>query len=128
MKVPSFQEYAKSTWDQIEPLYLSLLEKELDDISISSWMSDWSELRKLLDEQNARLSLATDLDTTDEEAVTSYHEFLEIVLFSCSVSRSKTQGETPGKRIGTPRDGAGAEKDEDRSGSLQGREPALGYG
>ena len=77
MKVPPFQEYAKSTWDQIEPLYLSLLEKELDDISISSWMSDWSELRKLLDEQNARLSLATDLDTTDEEAVTSYHEFLE---------------------------------------------------
>ena len=68
MKAPSFQEYFTSTWEQIEPYYQSLLERKLTEENVDDWMSDWSDLRKLVDERNARLSLATDLDTTDEDA------------------------------------------------------------
>ena len=77
MKIPSFQEYFISTWEQIAPLYQSLLERELTKDKVDSWMRDWSELRKLVDERNARLSLATDLDTTDVNAEKAYHQFLE---------------------------------------------------
>ena len=77
MKIPSFQEYFTSTWDQVEPLYQSLMERELKEETLDDWMSDWSELRKLVDERNARLSLATDLDTTDEDAEKTFHHFLE---------------------------------------------------
>jgi len=77
MKIPSFQEYFTSTWEQVEPYYQSLLERDLREETLDDWMSDWSELRKLVDERNARLSLVTDLDTTDEEAEKTFHDFLE---------------------------------------------------
>ncbi len=77
MNLPSFQEYFGSTWEQIAPLYQTLQSQEVNSESIDSWMLDWSELRKLVDERNARLSLAADLDTADEKAETAYHQFLE---------------------------------------------------
>jgi len=77
MKTPIFTEFMNMDWDGIEPLYLALQEIELGEDSLDAWMEGWSDLRKLVDERYARLSLATELDTTDEKAEKKYHEFLE---------------------------------------------------
>ncbi len=77
MNIPSFAEYKTKEWDEVGPFYQEQLEEELTEESIESWMVGWSELRKLVDERNARLSLATELDTTDKKAEEAYHTFLE---------------------------------------------------
>ncbi len=77
MKTPTFNEFMAFDRESIEPLYQVLQEVELTEGSLDSWMEGWSDLRKFVDERYARLSLATELDTTDEEAEKKYHGFLE---------------------------------------------------
>jgi len=77
MKTPTFNEFMALDQDGIEPLYQVLQDMELGKGSLDNWMEGWSDLRKLVDERYARLSLATELDTTDEEAEKEYHDFLE---------------------------------------------------
>jgi oligoendopeptidase F len=77
MKTPSFAEYSKMDWDVVEPLYQVLQETELTADNVEGWLSSWSDLRKLVDERNARVSLAVELDTNDQEAEHAYHAFLE---------------------------------------------------
>ena len=77
MKTPNFQEFSSKGWDEIQPLYQYLQEYELTEESIPTWMENWSDLRKLVDERYARLSLATGINTADEKAEKRYHGFLE---------------------------------------------------
>ncbi len=77
MKTPSFTEYSKMDWDAVEPFYQELQEAELAADNVEDWLSSWSDLRKLVDERNARVSLAVELDTNDQEAEDAYHVFLE---------------------------------------------------
>ncbi len=56
---------------------------------LDNWMEGWSDLRKLVDERYARLSLATELDTTDEEAEKQYHDFLENIYPSIRAADQK---------------------------------------
>ena len=79
MKTPAFQEFKSLNWESIQPLYQQLEDFELTEDSQDSWMEQWSDLRKLVDERYARLELATELDTTDEEAEKQYHDFLDNV-------------------------------------------------
>ena len=79
MKTPAFQEFRSLNWEGIQPLYQQLEDYELTEDSQDSWMEQWSDLRKLVDERYARLVLATELDTTDEEAEKQYHDFLDNV-------------------------------------------------
>ncbi len=77
MRTPTFKEFMTLDWKSIEPLYQYRQEIELTQDTLDHWMADWSDLRKLVDERYARLSLATELDTTAEEAEKKYHDFLE---------------------------------------------------
>lgn len=77
MNTPTFSKFMAMNWDDIQPLYDHLQEIELSDQTVDNWMSDWSDLRKLVDERYARLSLATEVDTTDSAAEKAYHAFLE---------------------------------------------------
>ena len=79
MKTPAFQEFRSLNWEDIQPLYQQLEDFELTEDSQDSWMEQWSDLRKLVDERYARLELATELDTTDEEAEKQYYDFLDNV-------------------------------------------------
>ncbi len=79
MKTPAFQEFRSLNWEGIQPLYQQLEDYELTEDSQDSWMEQWSDLRKLVDERYARLELATKLDTTDEEAEKQYYDFLDNV-------------------------------------------------
>ncbi len=77
MKPPSFEEYMDMDWQEIQPLYTELNEEELQEETLAGWMTGWSDLRKLVDERYARLSLATALDTADEKAEKDFHSFIE---------------------------------------------------
>jgi oligoendopeptidase F len=77
MKIPSFDEFMEMDWPKLQTLFKEMEKKELTEETLTDWMTGWSDLRKLVDERYSRLSLATDLDTTDEEAEKAYHEFLE---------------------------------------------------
>ena len=77
MKTPSFEEFMAMDWEDMYPLYVELEQAQLEEETLSAWMTGWSDLRKLIDERFSRLSLATALDTTDEEAEKAYHDFLE---------------------------------------------------
>ena len=77
MKTPTFKEFMTLDWKSIEPLYQYRQEIELTQDTLDRWMGEWSDLRKLVDERYARLSLATELNTTDEVAEKEYHDFLE---------------------------------------------------
>jgi oligoendopeptidase F len=79
MKTPAFQEFRSLNWEGIQPLYQQLEDFELTEDSQDTWMEQWSDLKKLVDERYARLELATKLDTTDEEAEKQYHDFLDNV-------------------------------------------------
>jgi oligoendopeptidase F len=77
MKTPSFEEYMDMDWEEIQTFYIELEREKLEEETLAEWMTGWSELRKLVDERYARLSLATALDTTDEEAEKAFHSFIE---------------------------------------------------
>jgi len=79
MKTPPFEKFLEMDWEEIQPLYDDLEKEQLEEETLTAWMTGWSDLRKLVDERYARLSLATELDTTDEEAEKAYHAFLEEV-------------------------------------------------
>ncbi|NOQ39530.1 MAG: M3 family oligoendopeptidase [Anaerolineales bacterium] len=79
MKPPAFKVFMTQNWEGIQPLYQQLEDIELTEESLDLWMEGWSDLRKLVDERYARLELATELDTTDEEKEKQYHDFLEHV-------------------------------------------------
>ena len=89
MKTPSFAEFAILDWKGIQPFYDQLLDTDLEEESLDSWMESWSDLRKLVDERYARLSLATALDMSDEAAEKSYHGFLENVYPSIRAADQK---------------------------------------
>jgi oligoendopeptidase F len=65
------------TWAQIEPFFQSLLARSLDEKSISDWLTDWSELSKLLDEAYWRHYDATAIDTSDQEVDRKFKYFLD---------------------------------------------------
>ena len=79
MKTPPFGQFLDMDWEEIQPLYDDLEKGQLEGGALKAWMTGWSDLRKLVDERYARLALATELDTTDEEAEKAYHAFLEEV-------------------------------------------------
>ncbi len=79
MKTPAFDKFINLDWTGIEPLYQDLQNLEITQESLDAWMDDWSELRKLVDERYARLSLAIKLDTADEKAEKKYLDFIENV-------------------------------------------------
>jgi oligoendopeptidase F len=77
MKIPAFEPFMEMGWDEIHPLYDELENAQLEQDTVESWMTSWSELSKLVDERYTRLAIATELDTTDEEAERAYHAFLD---------------------------------------------------
>ena len=77
MKTPPYEEFMTMDWEEIYPLYVELEQLQLEEDALTAWMTGWSDMRRLIDERYSRLSLAAELDTTDEEAEKAYHDFLE---------------------------------------------------
>jgi oligoendopeptidase F len=65
------------TWEQIEPYFKELQAHTLDEQNIHPWLATWSRLNDLLSERYTRLTVATTLDTNDQDADTRYNAFLD---------------------------------------------------
>lgn len=68
------------TWAQIEPYYRNLIARPIDAASVAGWLADWTRISKTVNEQYARLQVASTLNTADEQAERAYHALLGEVL------------------------------------------------
>lgn len=68
-----------ASWSTFEPFYTELARRTLSADSIEEWMLDWSRLLDLLREIDSRLSVAKDLDTTNEATEKQFLAFQELV-------------------------------------------------
>src|SRR3972149_4754770 len=66
-------------WPQIAPYYEELSQRPIRQENVEAWLADWTHLRRLLEERQTRLYVATTLDTSDGEAKLRYHRFLDEV-------------------------------------------------
>jgi oligoendopeptidase F len=65
------------SWPDIEAHYRALQEMDLNAETVDTFMARWSSLQDRLQESYARRYVATTVDTSDQEAERSFHEFLE---------------------------------------------------
>jgi len=72
-------EFKDWSWSQISPYFTDLLKRSITEANLNGWLSDWSQLGKLLDEAYWRLYVAHSIDTTDQEAERRYTFFLDEV-------------------------------------------------
>lgn len=69
--IPTPDQFADMTWEQIEPLYTALAERELgDDAATEQWLKDWNDLdTSLMDAASvANVEVSCDSQNPDKEA------------------------------------------------------------
>ena len=71
------QEIINWTWSEIEPYYQDLESRSLTNTNIQEWLADWSSVGERIEEMYARLSVATSVNTADQEADRRMNRFLE---------------------------------------------------
>lgn len=67
------------TWEQYAPFGDDLLARDLGGENLDAFMRDWTALNDVLSEVRSRASVATTLDTTDEEAKQRYLAFYQTI-------------------------------------------------
>lgn len=74
-KSPS--QFLSWTWKQFSPFADDLQQRPLDASTITQWLTDWSDLNRIISEIYQRLYVSITVDTTDKLAEQSYNTFLE---------------------------------------------------
>ena len=64
-------------WSEYEPFFEYLLEQEISEANIDSWMKYWSDFSELIGEVGTDVYVSTTVDTTDEKAKKRFNTFLE---------------------------------------------------
>jgi len=64
-------------WSEYEPFFEYLLEQEISETNIDSWMKYWSDFSELIGEVGTDVYVSTTVDTTDEKAKKRFNTFLE---------------------------------------------------
>ena len=64
-------------WSEYEPFFEHLLNQEIDETNIESWMKYWSDFSELIGEVGTDVYVSTTVDTTDEVAKKRFNTFLE---------------------------------------------------
>lgn len=66
-------------WPQIEPYYHDLRTRPLDAENVDAWLTDWTRLSEKVEELYTRLSIATTVNTADQQAEARLKEFLDSI-------------------------------------------------
>ena len=64
-------------WSEYKPFFEYLLEQEISETNIDSWMKYWSDFSELIGEVGTDVYVSTTVDTTDEKAKKRFNTFLE---------------------------------------------------
>ena len=68
LTIPTPEQFSDMTWEQIEPLYTSLVERELpNDDATKAWLQDWNDLDTSLMEAASVANVAVSCDSQNEE-------------------------------------------------------------
>jgi len=68
-----------SDWHSYKPFFEELENRELNQDTILTWLSDWSQLLALVHEAGAMIYIRKSMDTTDTERETAFMEFISNV-------------------------------------------------
>lgn len=80
LKLPSnSKEMQNWKWENYEPFFEYLLDQDIDQTNINTWMKYWSDFSELIGEVGTDVYVATTVDTTDEDAKNRFNTFLEDV-------------------------------------------------
>ena len=85
------EEFNAWTWEQIAPFYTELQERPLSQNNVHQWLSDWTQISRLLWEKAARLRVATTQDTNDEAAEAALNQFLDEIYPPLQVAENKLE-------------------------------------
>jgi oligoendopeptidase F len=84
-------EFSTWTWPQIAPYYEELLARPLSSTTIDQWMADWTRLGSLHDEVSTRFTVATTIDTADEETGHRFRLYLDEILPEVTVAEQEVK-------------------------------------
>jgi oligoendopeptidase F len=84
-------EFSTWTWPQIAPYYNDLLVRPLSSATVDQWLADWTRLGSLHDEVNARFTVATTIDTADEETSQRYRLYLDEIVPEVTAAEQKVK-------------------------------------
>jgi oligoendopeptidase F len=66
-------------WERIAPYYDELLACPLTQETLAAWLADWTAISALLDEVNTAYTIATTINTADEETERAYTTWLDSI-------------------------------------------------
>ncbi|HEY7091532.1 MAG TPA: M3 family oligoendopeptidase [Ktedonobacterales bacterium] len=72
-------EFRDWPWERIAPYYDELLARPLTQETLAAWLADWTAISALLDEVNNSYTIATTVNTADEEAERGYMRYLDTI-------------------------------------------------
>jgi oligoendopeptidase F len=72
-------EFRDWPWERIAPYYDELLARPLTQENLAAWLADWTAISALLDEVNTSYTIATTVNTADEEAERGYTRYLDTI-------------------------------------------------
>jgi oligoendopeptidase F len=72
-------EFRDWPWERIAPYYDGLLARPLTQENLAAWLADWTAISALLDEVNNSYTIATTVNTADEEAERGYTRYLDTI-------------------------------------------------
>src|SRR5258706_10738881 len=75
--LPTVNDLMNGTWSLIDPLYQELESHRLTVENVAEWLSNWSQLSRLVSQVGSQLYIRTTTNTADEEAEKRYHNYLE---------------------------------------------------
>jgi oligoendopeptidase F len=72
-----YPQYQNWTWDDFKPYADKLISHNLTPETLTAWLTDWSDLSRMLSEMFSRLYVAITVDTTDQESKARYNAYLD---------------------------------------------------
>ena len=72
-----YTQYKNWTWDNFKPYADDLISRELTPETLTAWMTDWSDLTRMLTEMFARLYAGTTVNTIDPDVKAAYNAYLD---------------------------------------------------
>ena len=75
----AYPQYQNWTWAQFKPYADDLVSRPVTPATLTAWLTDWSDLSRILFEMGSRLYVAITVDTTDAVSKERYKAFLDDV-------------------------------------------------
>ena len=72
-----YAQYKDWSWVQFKPYADDLVSRVVSADNLTSWLTNWSDLSRMLSEMVSRLWVATTVNTTDQEGKARYNAYLD---------------------------------------------------